>query len=548
MKKIISVFLAVILLLGTLQTAALAEYDKKLTYTVFQQGDDVPDPENQYRNSAMIHYWQDMFNIELDWQIPPQGSESEQMNLMLGTGDYTDIMDMGFNTENLGTLCDDGTIWDLTPYLDEYMPNYSAWLDANPDVKSALFDDSGRIYLAGSIQEHPKQWGGLVYRRDILETMTGGNVAFPSRNAEPTTIADWEYMLDLMTQYFKAAGMNDYAGLIIPAIGYFSTGELISGFGIGGADFVNAEGQVAYGIAEDNFYNYLVKMKEWYEKGYIYGDFASRSQDLFYLPNTALTYGGAAGIWFGLVQQLGDTMSLPEYGLMMEVEPLVAPIDTDHGIEAPAPVYLAANRGSNNAGWAISTACDEEKLIRILTAIDWLYTAEGAATRRMGLSEEQGAAELAEYTDKGITHGARKNGTIEWTDEMDAAKDLGTYEFGKNRLPGIVVDYKTRTCELNEQGVDPNVWGDEVWTSCGREGVFPYTISYTAEEQETINRINTNMQDYAHPMIVNFIMGRTELTEDAFKAYQQKLHDLGLDEYLSLRQAAYDRYTARAAD
>lgn len=141
--------------------------------------------------------------------------------------------------------------------------------------------------------------GGLVYRRDILETMTGGNVAFPSGSEEPTTIADWEYMLELMKQYFTAAGLPDYACLILPATGYFSTGELISGFGIGGTDYLKEDGSVGYGIAEDNFYNYLVKMKEWYAKGYIYADFAGRSQDLFYLPNTALTYGGSAGIWFG---------------------------------------------------------------------------------------------------------------------------------------------------------------------------------------------------------------------------------------------------------
>ncbi|MBQ6256898.1 MAG: extracellular solute-binding protein [Clostridia bacterium] len=546
MKKTVSIFLAALMLLSTMLPAALADNEKRLTYTVFQQGDDVPNPEQMYRDSTMIHYWQDMFNIEFDWQIPPQGSESEQMNLMLGTGDYTDIMDMGFNTENLGTLCDDGTIYDLTPYLDEYMPNYKAWLDANPDVKSALFDDSGRIYLAATIQQNPKQWGGLVYRRDILETMTGGNVAFPSGNAEPTTIADWEYMLELMTQYFKAAGMNDYAGLILPAIGYFSTGEMISGFGIGGLDYLKEDGSVGYGIAEDNFYNYLIKMKEWYEKGYIYADFASRSQDLFYLPNTALTYGGAAGIWFGLTQQLGDTMSLPEYGLMMDVHPLAAPADTEHGIETPAPIYLSSGRATTNSGWAISTACSEEKLLRLLPALDWLYTDEGAATRSMGLSEEQGADELPEYLDKGILHGARENGSIIWTAEMDAAKDLNQYEFAQNRLPGIVVDYATRTCELNEQGIDPNVYGNDTWTKYGNTGVYPYVVSFTAEESERVNRIGTNMQDYAHPMIVNFIMGRTELTPEAFKAYQQKLHDLGLDEYLTIKQAAYDRFTARA--
>ena len=547
MKRIVSAILVAILLLGVLP-AALAEFDNQLTYTVFQQGDDIPDPISAYRDSAVIHYWQDMFNIDIDWQIPPQGSESEQMNLMLGTGDYTDLMDMGFNTENLGTLCDDGVIYDLTPYLDQYMPNYKAYLDANPDVKSALFDDSGRIYLVATITENPKQWGGLVYRRDILETMTGGNVAFPSGGAEPATIEDWEYMLELMKQYFQAAGFPDYACLILPAIGYFSTGELMGGFGIGGTDFVKPDGAVGYGIAEDNFYNYLARMKEWYEKGYIYADFASRSQDLFYLPNTALTYGGSAGIWFGLVQQLGDTMSLPEYGLMMDVAPLAAPADTANGIEAPLGVYLAANRASNNSGWAVSTYCDEEKLVRILQAIDWLYSAEGSATRSMGLSEEQGAAEIAEYTDKGIPHGARENGSIVWTAEMDAAKDLGTYEFSQNRLPGILVDYKTRTCELNAEGIDPNVWGTEVWTKYGQDQVYPYIVSFTPEESERVNRIATSMQDYAHPMIVNFIMGREELTPDAFKAYQQKLHDLGLDEYLTLKQTALDRFNARAAD
>ena len=50
MRKIVSVFLAAIMLLSLVQVAALADNDKKLTYTVFQQGDDVPNPEEDYRN------------------------------------------------------------------------------------------------------------------------------------------------------------------------------------------------------------------------------------------------------------------------------------------------------------------------------------------------------------------------------------------------------------------------------------------------------------------------------------------------------------------
>ena len=42
--------------------------------------------------------------------------------------------------------------------------------------------------------------------------------------------------------------MAEYAGLIIPAVGYFSTGELMAGFGIGGLQYVE-NGMVKYGYS-----------------------------------------------------------------------------------------------------------------------------------------------------------------------------------------------------------------------------------------------------------------------------------------------------------
>ena len=105
-------------------------------------------------------------------------------------------------------------------------------------------------------------WGGMVYRRDILDTMTGGYVAFPSGNDEPSTVADWEYMLPLMKAYFEAAGFKDYAPLILPSAGYFTTGEMENGFGASG-DFYVVNGEVKYGLdkahgsAENELYQRL---------------------------------------------------------------------------------------------------------------------------------------------------------------------------------------------------------------------------------------------------------------------------------------------------
>ena len=527
---------------GEESTAATVDTSQNMDVSIFIQADDVA--EGAGEESPVIQYWSNLYNLTVEWQKPPQGSESEQLNMMLGTGDYTDVIDLGFNTENLTTLCDDGVIYELSEYIDQYMPNYKKYLEDNPDVASALYDDDGHIYNVAIIQEDPKQWGGLVYRRDILDTMTDGSIQFPSGEDEPTTIADWEYMLDLMKQYFDQSGMTDTACLIIPASGYFATGELMAGFGIGGTDYVDNDGNVRYGIAEDAFYNYLTTMRDWYKKGYVYADFASRSQDLFYLPNTALTYGGAAGVWYGLDANLGNAMSVEEYGLEMDVQPMAAPIDEGHGVTEPLGIYLDSGRTSNNSGFMISTACDEEKLIRILNAFDYFYSEEGAATRTMGLSSEQGAGDYEMYQEYGLPNGTREPGTRNFTPEM-AASSESPITFGADRMPGISISWEPRESEKQNGIYYPDL-GDEVWTKYGNKNVLSMAVSLLPEETDTVNSISTAMTDYANGMVANFIMGREELNEDTFAAYQEQLKSLGLEEYLSIKQGAYDRYLARA--
>lgn len=523
---------------------AAVDTSKALTISIFEQADD--NPEFTLENNPVINYWSDMYNLDVEWQQPPQGSEQTQLTMMLGTGDYTDVIDISFNQENLSTLWEDGVIYDLSPYIEKYMPNYYAFLNApeNADVKSALYDDEGHIYNVAIVKEEPKQWGGLVYRRDILETMTGGNVAFPSGESEPTTIEDMEYMMGLMKQYFDASGMPETASLIVPACGYFATGELMAGFGIGGLDYIDENGKAQYGIAQDNFYNYLVKMKQWYDEGYLYADFAARTQDPFYLPNTALTYGGAAGLFYGITQNLGDAMSMPDYGLMMDVRPMSAPADTENGVTTPLGLYLDAGRASNNSGFVITTACDEEKLIRILNAFDYFFSEEGAVTRTMGLSSAEGSAECESYVERGMADGTHKPGTREWTDAMQNDTH-NVVDFAANRMPGIEVSYSAREVDL-VNGIDQADWGNDVWTKYGNANVFPLAVAFTPEESAKINPINTNMQDYANGMIAKFIIGKENLTPETFKAYQDQLEALGLSDYLAIKQAAYDRFVARA--
>lgn len=548
MKKRIFSLLLCLVMAGCLLAGCGSKDDvddsELMTVTIFQQADDVT--MDEVENNPIFQYWEKMFNLDIEWQFPPQGSEQEQLTMMLGTGDYTDVITFSFSTENLEAMCNDGVIYDLTDYIEEYMPNYDAYLKdpANADVRSILYNDAGHIYNVATVQEHPMAWGGLVYRRDILETMTGGNIAFPSGNSEPTTIEDMDYMLGLMKQYFDAAGMAVSAPLIIPAVGYVATGEFLNGFGIGALEYID-NGKVKFGLCEDNFYNYLTKMKEWFDKGYLYADFASRTQDMFFLPNTELTYGGAAGCWYGLTANLGGAMSLPDYGLFMDVQPMAAPADTANGVTTPLGILLDSGRTQANSGFAISTKCSEAKLKRLLKAFDWFFTEEGMITRTMGLSAEQGAGEYKIYQDLNLPNGVRKDGTREWVDEVANAASADEYDVpNADRMPGVSIQLPYRAYELVD-GVSYEEIGDEVWTKYGNANTYPLSIALSPEDNARATTLQTNITDYANSMIVKFIMGREELTPDTFKAYQDQIHALGVDEYIAIKQAAYDKFIAR---
>lgn len=508
---------------------------------------------NSLNENPVVKVLNEKFNVKFDFQTPAMGSEADSFNLMLGTQDYTDIMNMTYCTESLSTLYEDGVIMDLAPYVEEYMPNYYALIQSNEVLKKSVYDDEGHLFSVAQLDNQERnQWGGMVYRRDILETMTGGNVAFPSGNDEPTTVEDWDYMLPLMKTYFEATGMADTACLIIPAIGYVATGELQAGWGVPAAFGLGVDGKtVEFAPATDNFYNYLSKLHEWYEAGYIYPDFASRTNDMFYLPNPALTYGGAAGVWFGLLGQLSDRLSMPEYGLNVDIRPLSAPLDTEHGITGNmAASYVSVDVVAANR--CIAATVEPERLVRILKVLDYTYTQEGAFLLNRGLSAEQAANDEL-YTKMGFTDGAyyyNDEGKLcvsEWM--MQNADDgFEPMSFTGQRLMGAL-DETSNDWPANKERTyldDADDNGDAVWTMYGNARVIPNGGSaMNAEESEKFNAVYTDINDYVNTMVPKFIIGTEKLDEAAWEAYIEKLNDLGLQDLLDARQSAYDRYLAR---
>lgn len=525
------------------------DYGEQITISAWVHTDDNGDGHMSSTNeNPVLTYLSEKFNVAFEWQIPPVGTESEQLNLMIGSGDYTDVFDSTFSQQTCEELYEDGVIVDLTPYVEQYMPNYMAFIQSDDAVRKAVYtDDNKIIFIPNANNESALSWGGMMYNHQILEDMTGGNVAFPNGEDSPATVEDWEYMLELMKQYYEETGLTDYACLIIPSGGYFGSGDIMTGFGATGTFYIDENGQVQHGLLTDEFYNYLVKMKEWYAKGYIYQDFASRSSDPFYFPNPALTWSGAAGTFYGLVSQLYGGLSMPDQGLVVDYRPLTAPLDTENNATAlPANGMITSNMDISvfDGKWVVSSKCDEAAMIRWLQICDYLFSEEGSMIKSYGLTKEQ-AGDNEVYARLGMEDGAYwfdENGEFQYNPVSDPfSGDIAIKEeqFRGHRLPGLY--NKTYYNEKSDEGI---IEADRVWSLNGYSASFPVGATLTVEENNINAPLATACDDYINSTVSKYIMGTEDLTLESFVAFVQQVRNLGMDTRIEIYQAVYERYMA----
>jgi putative aldouronate transport system substrate-binding protein len=283
-------------------------------------------------------------------------------------------------------------------------------------------------------------------------------------------------------------------------------------------------------------------MREWFEAGYIYQDFASRTNDLFYLPNTALTYGGAAGAWFGLSSQAGDAMSMPEYNLIMDVQPVPSPVDSANGQTIAYPFGVDALVASST-GVAITSAC--QNIPKLLSVLDFMYSEHGGRMRFIGLGAEDGAADNDVYKAAGLQDGAY------WYEDGVFTQNPITYD-GTLSAPSEL--YGVRFHGLNNNADSRNfaneaaILCDAAWRMYQDEeslGRLPGSLFRPTDEDKTYADNTVKITDYLDTSVPKFIMGTTELNDDTWAEFVNQLKALGIEENIRIQQEAYDRYLAR---
>ena len=447
MYRLAAVLLCIVVMCSMLPACGEGNQDSGDTFTYLLAKGEESFFYEEYEDNPVVQYWLSKEwdadgdgvgkKISIDFITLPIGSEADNVNTMLGTGEYPMIMDITYSSQKAIELYQEGIALDITEYVEKYMPNYKKWMEAHPELADRLTNvvDGERKYLClYAISDAPEQaWGGYCYRRDWIvkygknpttgEAFSGqwegdnwvDNVVFPSGNTDPIYISDWEWMLAIFAEAIKNLGITDGYPMSIYYPGYLGTGDFMCGFGSGSNYYIDKNGVAQCGLESEGFRAYLECMNVWYENGWIDQRFDERSSDMFYMIDTPAVFSGKVGAWYGQIGTLGsaidtsngDTSNLTN-GAVVAGAP--QPINDVYGSDAckyKEPYVYYAN-SLIGPGVVFTDKCKDMDLATLFTALDYLYEVDaGGLLKSYGLTAEQVEEfDCQWYVDRGLAGGA----------------------------------------------------------------------------------------------------------------------------------------------
>ena len=538
MKKLTALVLAMLMLFSLAGTALAEDLDNltevgtypivkdKITLTYWV-------PLNEKYSSVITNFndlemskaLEEITNIHIEYQHPVEEVASEQFNLMVASGNLTDIIEQNWISRPGGPekALSDGVIIDMTDLIDQYAPNYKKVLEETPEgARQAATADGKQYMMTGFYYGDAvaaKIMIGPQYRRDWLQRLN---------LEDPVTIEDWYNVLTAIKKE-DANGNgdpNDEIPLISKGCSISCSNDninvLASGFGVN-MKFYVVDGQVKFGPYEPEWKEYLMEMNKWYSEGLIDVEFVTTDKTMF----DAKIFGDQAGMWFcGLMGDMGRFVKWCDEDC------------PDWEIAAlPYPVDVKTGKAYNFSGGLVDIVCTtganitpvNQHPIATTRWFDYAYTEEGHRLYNNGI--------------EGLTYNL-VDGEVVFTDlitnnpnGLDITRAIASY----CRSAGTTGAHMPDLALMNARASHPlqRQARDEIWSQASTERNMPsVTIKpeYSEEQAEILNEVYT----YVDEMIAKFIIGTESF--DNYDRYLETLKDMGIERAVEIQQISYDEF------
>ncbi|MGN1058934.1 MAG: extracellular solute-binding protein [Clostridia bacterium] len=475
-------------------------------------------------NIGEISMYQEMerrTGVKVEFIHPPSGQGAEKFNLMMASKDFPDVIEYNWAKYQGGATkaLADGVAFRLNDIMEEAAPNFTKILKDNPDLAKAASTMDGSYYGFPRMTETAGNvYSGLMIRQDWLEDL----------NMEvPETIDEWETML----RRFK-----NEKGAIAPLTlmaGYFITESdcphFNSAYGVGEGFYINDEGKVSYGPAQDAYKDYLTTMNRWYEEGLLDKEFATINGS----ASQARVLDDQSGAFYG---SIGSSMGsyLDAWAARGETNKKIVAAQFPVLHKGDEPQYLPPVKRVSNPQAVITTKAANPKMIA--SWLDYFYSKEGAMLAGFGIEGETYTmdGDLPVYTEL-ITNNP---------DGLSVYEALAQHCRPAGGKPALSIkmpeEYLVQDYPYEAQREALLTWSKYLENSLPHQ--MP-ALEYSLEASDEMSALKLDINSYAEEMIMLFIQGEEPL--ENFGKYQQTLQSMKLDKLLEIMQTAYDQYMSK---
>lgn len=473
-------------------------------------------------DSEEFPFWarvQENLNVELTFREPNQDVCAEQCNLMLASGDYTDLIFEGM-VNSTGSAYSGGydkaieedIYVNLMDYM-EYAPNYAYYVLGNADNRRVVVTEEGNIgAFMKIISEQQKAVIGPCIHSDYLEE---------SGLDMPTTIPEWMELFEVMHQNGVKYPCDTNSS------GQIQGGDFEDAMGacVNTEFLIDAEsGDLVFGPTTAETREYVELFIQCRENGWIDPDWIS-----FNGMENPLFVDGSIATCDQIYMRLP---TIHEY-LGFEITP--CPVVHREGYEAGqlAIGELAYPLASAGGGIAITTAC--ANIEGAMTMIDWMYSDEGADIINYGWVE--GETYVVENGQKVV------NSFYDETNEDYGCGNKSLYT--NDRDFGYTYPNLTYAVAVDSQKNAVDGWTVDTSNAAAIYLRLPDAVRLNADESSELNTLISDLGTYVQTTMLGWMNGTVPFDDSEWETFCATCDEMSLADIRAGYEAAYERYLSK---
>ncbi|WP_270407270.1 extracellular solute-binding protein [Paenibacillus timonensis] len=460
-------------------------------------------------NHAIQKQVEKLTGIKVNFITPPVGQEADAFTLMISSGDLPDIIiEPGRYPGGFEAGVNDGAYLDLTDLMEKNAPNYTAWRNSDETRRKTTVTDSGKLLGFYGIAPYSEwMWFGMLIKQEALDK-TGLPV--------PETIDEWHTFLTKAKEVGYSEPLNYGSNY-----GQIFTGILNGAYGVWDWTFLDSNGKVAWGPAQPKAKEYLAMMQQWNKEGLLNKDWATADFN----------------------QRMSSAISGKTAVMMDSPDTMWSYWKEQNNIDFVGALNPVLNKGDKAAttyknfkrtGTEAAVTTQAENVEAAMAWLDFAYSKKGW--------------EIYNYGEYGTVHLIDENGKPYYPENSYMYNDpdgqpvaVALDKYRRHSWPNIRDEHNSNALIVAKGSYSGDIrkyWTENMDTSAAIPPIS-FTKEEASREAELGNQLSTLRGEYFAKII------KGELPVDAYDKFLEEAQKMGLDEFLSIHQAALDRYNGR---